>query len=248
MASGLGFSRTPSWTMRDAPPSSPAGAPSSAGWKMNFTVPGKPLPHPCQNLGHAHEDGHMVVMATGVHDPHLLAVVLRPDLRGEGKVHQLGDGEGIHVGPKGHHRPREAPPKEPHHAGVGHLGLNLHAQGPEVLGDDPGGPELPVPQLRVLAWRSRRQVTTLLGDGFDPGVDLGPEGVQVGLLGRGPIRRSEAQQEKGQRRREEPGPWPGTGDSSTGRWVGDPRLAGVYARAPWRKGEATNRDGRAAFP
>jgi len=39
-ASGFGFSKAPSFNIRAAPPSSPVGAPSSAGWKINFTVPG----------------------------------------------------------------------------------------------------------------------------------------------------------------------------------------------------------------
>jgi hypothetical protein len=41
IASGLKSLNTPSLTMSVAPPSSPAGAPSSAGWKMNITSPGR---------------------------------------------------------------------------------------------------------------------------------------------------------------------------------------------------------------
>ena len=40
IASTFGFSKTPSLTISSAPPSSPAGAPSSAGWNINFTDPG----------------------------------------------------------------------------------------------------------------------------------------------------------------------------------------------------------------
>ena len=39
-ASTFGFSSTPSLIISAAPPSSPGGGPSSAGWKMNLTVPG----------------------------------------------------------------------------------------------------------------------------------------------------------------------------------------------------------------
>ncbi len=39
MASTLGLFSTPSLTISGAPPSSPIGAPSSAGWKMKTTVP-----------------------------------------------------------------------------------------------------------------------------------------------------------------------------------------------------------------
>ena len=42
MASTFGSARTPSFTISSAPAGrSAAGAPSSAGWKMNFTVPGR---------------------------------------------------------------------------------------------------------------------------------------------------------------------------------------------------------------
>ena len=60
-----------------APPSSPAGAPSSAGWKMNFTVPGRSLAHAGQHLGHAQQDRGVGVVAAGVHHADLLAVVGR---------------------------------------------------------------------------------------------------------------------------------------------------------------------------
>ena len=39
MACGVGFSRAPCWIIILAPPSSPLGGISSAGWKMNFTLP-----------------------------------------------------------------------------------------------------------------------------------------------------------------------------------------------------------------
>jgi hypothetical protein len=40
-ASTVGLVRMPSFTISSAPPFSPWGGPSSAGWKMNFTVPGR---------------------------------------------------------------------------------------------------------------------------------------------------------------------------------------------------------------
>ncbi len=39
-ATGVGSSKTPSLSIKVAPPSSPGGAPSSAGWKRKSTVPG----------------------------------------------------------------------------------------------------------------------------------------------------------------------------------------------------------------
>jgi hypothetical protein len=40
-ALGLSVSKMPSSSIIFAPPFSPGGGPSSAGWKMNITVPGK---------------------------------------------------------------------------------------------------------------------------------------------------------------------------------------------------------------
>ena len=41
MASTFGFSSTLSLIICSAPPVSPGGGPSSAGWKITFTVPGR---------------------------------------------------------------------------------------------------------------------------------------------------------------------------------------------------------------
>jgi hypothetical protein len=50
MAVGSGSWSTPSSTINDAPPVSPGGGPSSAGWKMNFTVPGSSSRMPIRTL------------------------------------------------------------------------------------------------------------------------------------------------------------------------------------------------------
>ena len=41
IAVGPGFAKTPSFSMSGAPPSSPGGGPSSAGWNTNSTVPAR---------------------------------------------------------------------------------------------------------------------------------------------------------------------------------------------------------------
>jgi hypothetical protein len=117
-----------------------------------------------------------------VHDAHFLAVILCPDLGSEGHIDQFGYGKSIHVGPEGDDRPWQSALQESDDPGVSHPGLNLHAQGPEMLGYDPGCPKFPVPQFRMLV-----EIPTpghhLLGDGLSTGVDLCPKNIQVRALG-----------------------------------------------------------------
>jgi hypothetical protein len=125
MALGVGFSSAPSLII-SAAPSSPSGGISSAGWKMNFTLPD--LRACGQDAGHAHQDGDMAVMPAGVHDAHLLAVPDRAGLGREGQVHLLGDRQAVHVGPQRHHAAGPAALEQAHHAGVGHAGRTSSAQ------------------------------------------------------------------------------------------------------------------------
>ena len=53
---------------------------------------GKFLPHARQYLRDAHQDGDVVVVATGMHHPHVLAQVFPAHLGGKGQVHQFLDG------------------------------------------------------------------------------------------------------------------------------------------------------------
>jgi len=52
-----------------------------------------------EHLRDAHEYRHVVVVAAGVHDADLLAVVLGADLGGERQIDLFGDREGVHVCP-----------------------------------------------------------------------------------------------------------------------------------------------------
>ena len=53
-----------------------SGGVSSAGWKMNFTVPGICARMPGQHLGHAHQDRGVRVVPAGVHHAAVLPVPL----------------------------------------------------------------------------------------------------------------------------------------------------------------------------
>jgi hypothetical protein len=64
---------------------------------------GEPIPDPAQHLGCAHEDRNMKIVTAGVHHPDFLAAVDRAHSGGEGKIYQLGDGQGVHVGTQSHH-------------------------------------------------------------------------------------------------------------------------------------------------
>ena len=112
IAEGAGLSSAPSLIISLAPPTSPCGTPSSAGWKMNFTVPGRSA-SPGQHFGGAHENGHVVVVAARVHDPDFLPVPCPLRDRLEGQVHHFGDRKRIHVGAEGDHRPRLPTAKTP---------------------------------------------------------------------------------------------------------------------------------------
>jgi hypothetical protein len=115
-----------------------------------FHGAGKIPLHPGQDFGDAHQDGHVVVVAAGVHHPHFLPVELGPDRRFEGQVHLLGHREGIHVGAERHDRPRLAAPQDAHHAGMRHAGADLESEPGQVIRHQLGGPHFAIRQLGML--------------------------------------------------------------------------------------------------
>ena len=111
---GLDGSRTtPSLSISGAPPSSPSGGTSSAGWKMNSTVPGSSLAHRDQRLGDAHQDRDVRIVAAGMHDADLLAEKLRGHRRLERHVDLLGHRQRVHVGAQCNRRARACRPSAP---------------------------------------------------------------------------------------------------------------------------------------
>ena len=98
IASTSGFFNTPSRTIMPAPPSSPGGAPSSAGWKMNLTVPGSCARTLGQHLRHAHQNRDVVVVAARVHHADVLAEILARRRRRVRQTRLLHHRQRVHVG------------------------------------------------------------------------------------------------------------------------------------------------------
>ncbi len=112
----------------------------------------------------------MDVVAAGVHHADLLAEVLGAHGRLERVGRVLGDRERVHVRADGDHRPRRAPSQQPHHTGFCHAGRDLEPETLEVLGDELGGLELAIAELRVLV-NPMSQLRDLREHPFDLGSD-----------------------------------------------------------------------------
>ncbi len=117
---------------------------------MNLTVPGNWSLQLDQDLGHAHQDGDVRIVAAGMHHAGLLACPLRPDLGRERHIDLLGHRERVHVGTQGHDRTGFAAAQHRDHAGVGHTRTHFEPQRLQVVGHQFRRPHLPIAQLRVL--------------------------------------------------------------------------------------------------
>jgi hypothetical protein len=130
-----------------------------------------------------HQDGDVGVVAAGVHDAHVLAVPCRPLLRRERHVGALLDRQPVHVGAQGDHWPRQPAAQHADDAGDRDLRADVvEAELLQVGGDDRGGADLAVAELRV-----RMQVAPpgdqLRFDRRHGGVDLGGESVHGNASG-----------------------------------------------------------------
>ena len=110
MASGFVVANRPSSSIRLAPPRSPSGAPSSAGWKMNITVPGNSAAHAGEHLGRAEQDRRVAVVAAGVHHADFLAAILGRRRGLERQVDLLRHRQCVHVGAQRDRRARACRP------------------------------------------------------------------------------------------------------------------------------------------
>ena len=110
---------------------------------------GKVVAHLRQNAGHTHEDGHVVVMTTCVHDAHLPALPHGLDLRREREVHLLGYGQPIHVRSERDDRPRAPATKHTHNSCSADTRLDLDTERFEMLGHKSGSAELLHPEFGV---------------------------------------------------------------------------------------------------
>ncbi len=132
--------------------------------------------HAGQDRGHAQQDGHVAVVAAGVHHAHLLAVPRRAHLRREGQVHLLGHRQRVHVGAQRDRRAGQGTLQHPDDAGVRHAGTHgVEAQRLQVRLHDACGAELAVAQLGVLV-QVAPPGDDLGFDGLGRAVDAGGEG------------------------------------------------------------------------
>jgi len=115
-----------------APPRSPSGTPSSAGWNRS-----------------THQDRGVRVVPASMHHAHRAAAELAGRGRAERHVGALRDRQRVHVGTQHDRRARHPALQHGDHAGVRHTGPHLQPERTEVLGHSGGSAGLAVRQLRV---------------------------------------------------------------------------------------------------
>ena len=106
--------------------------------------------HAGQHGGSSQQHGHMGVVAAGVHDRHGPPLPRRRDLGSERQAGLFLDRQSVHIGAQGHDLAGLAALEDPDHAGLAHALADLEAQGLQLLGDDGGGADLLVAELRML--------------------------------------------------------------------------------------------------
>ena len=152
---GLGILEHPSFNISFAPDFLPEDGvnrldPSSAGWKMNSTVPGKLILDSRQHLGTAIS---IAVWASCPQACMRSTSLPRYWCLAFGRERQplrLLHGQGVHVGAQGHGRAGLRPLQDAHDAGPGDAGPHLQPQAPQVLGHHARRPGLLVTELRML--------------------------------------------------------------------------------------------------
>jgi hypothetical protein len=129
-----------------------------------------------QDFRHPHENGHMIVMAAGVHHPDFLPVELGAHRGLEWQVDQLGDRQRVHVGSQRHDRAGLAPTEHAHHSRMSHAGPDIEAEAGQVVRDQLGGSHLSIRELRMLVNVAPPR-DHAREHGLDARVDLSRQGV-----------------------------------------------------------------------
>ena len=167
--------RCPPCSMTDAPPSSPGGAPSSAGWNTNRTLPRSVRLDLHQRLGHTHEHRGVRIVPAGVHDAHFLAAVVRLGGGAERHVGAFHHRQRVHVGAQRDRRTRLTGLQEARPRRCGRCRSPRPAELAQVLGDDLRGAHFAVGEFRVLM-----EVAPPGNDfrinGIERGIELGGRG------------------------------------------------------------------------
>ncbi len=112
-----------------------------AGLEEQAHAAGQPslVRQPFEQGGRAQEHGRVGIVTTGVHETGVAAVKVR--------AVDFGDGQGVHVGAQGHHRPVPAADVADD-AGFGDFGLRVDAQVDQGGVDQPGRAGLGEAQFR----------------------------------------------------------------------------------------------------
>lgn len=155
---GSGRLSAPSSSMALAPARSSIGAPSSAGWKTNKTVPGS-CAHAGKHLRGTHQHGGVAVVPAGVCNREGTARIVVVD-HGRRKIDTriFLDGQRVPIGAKrGNPAPGLAAVQRPDHAMTIQAGSHLiESDVPQVLGNQGGGLDL---TPRVPGWRGYAAAT-----------------------------------------------------------------------------------------
>ena len=108
------------------------------------------IAHPGENFGNAHQDGHVGIVAAGVHGAARHAVPLRSHHTLERHVCFFDHRQRIHICAQCDARPRLAALQHADHAGVGDLFVNLvDADCTQMVGDQFAGAKFTIAELRV---------------------------------------------------------------------------------------------------
>jgi hypothetical protein len=105
--------------------------------------------HGGENLGDAHQDRHVSIVAARVHHANFGAIEGALNGRCEGKLHPLGNRERIHVSAQQDDRSRLAALEKTDDSRMSDAGLHLDAERAEMIGDELRGAHLAVAELGV---------------------------------------------------------------------------------------------------
>ena len=124
-----------------------------------------------QGTGHAERGRGMHIVATGVHDADLLALVFAFRPGGEGQVDFLGHRQGIDIGANRQLRPRLATLEDADDAGMRDAGMHLVTQLLQFGSDEPGGTRLAIAQFGMFV-----DIPAQRGDVREPRIDHSLDG------------------------------------------------------------------------
>ena len=183
MTSGLAILNAPCSSMRMAPPRSPSGGPSSAGWKTNSTCPASWSRMPASTSATPSRIATCAVVAARVHHADGLAAKLRRGLGLERHVGLLRHRQRVHVGAQSDRASRLRAAQQADDAGHADAGLHFDAERAQALRDLFCRAHFPVAELRMRV-EVAPPFDRLRLDGLRGRIELGARDPAAGGLGR----------------------------------------------------------------